>query len=396
MTHTDLSRPFRSLWQLHPSVCYLNHGSFGATPTAVLHAQTRWRDRMEAQGVLFLDRELEPALDASRSHLGNLLHCPQQDLVFLPNATTAVNTVLRSIALRPGDEILFCSQAYNACRNAIYEVCKATGARPVCVELPFLAPDSASLLQPWLDALTLRSRLAVIDHITSPTALILPLEQLVAELQSRSVEVLVDGAHAPGQIPLDLTSLAPAYYTGNCHKWLCSPKGSAFLYVRPDLQSAIRPLVISHGANSTRTDRSRFRLEFDWPGTTDPTAFLGVGDAIQYLDSVMPVAQRMASNHQKVCDARKLLLNVLEQPPPCPETLLGAMASIPLPTSLKLAPDAGKRWDPLGIWLWEHHHIEVPIIPRPTPPTRLLRISAQLYNTPEEYQLLADALKTLL
>lgn len=396
MNRTGPSSPFSSLWQLDSSVCYLNHGSFGATPTAVLKMQQDWRTRMEAQPVLFLDRELEAALDNSRTRLATVLNCDAPDLAFLPNATTAVNTVLRSLPFRKGDEILFCSHGYNACRNAIMEVCAATGARPVCVHLPYPAADSDSLFAPWLEAITPHTRFALIDHITSPTALVLPVERLVPALQNLGVSVMVDGAHAPGQLPLDLRTLNADYYTGNCHKWLCSPKGSAFLHVNPGLQPLIRPLVISHGANSLRTDRSRFHIEFDWLGTVDPTPYLGVGDAIDYLKSIMPLDQRMQHNHDLVVAGRSVVLKALGQPAPCPESLLGAMAAIPLPAHLSIKEDPSQRHDPLATWLWNEHRIEVPIIPRQQPPTRLIRISAQLYNSIEDYQVLANALSGLL
>ena len=396
MRKTLRSSPHYVHWQLDPAMHFLNHGSFGATPLPVQEAQQQLRLRMEKQPVLFLDRELEPLLDVSRQALGALLNAPAEDLVFLPNATTAVNTVLRSLPLKPGDEILFCSQAYNACRNAVVEVCQATGACPVCVPLPYPVTSSEQLRQPWLDAVTPRTRLALIDHITSPTALVLPLDELVPALQSQGVDVLVDGAHVPGQLPLNIAEMNPAYYTGNCHKWLCSPKGSAFLYVRKDHQAHVRPLVISHGANSARTDRSRFRLEFDWLGTVDPTAYLAIPEAITFLDSLMPLADRIRTNHDLALYGRNLLVDLFQEPPPCPDYMLGSMASFPLPDRISIAPNPAQRVDPLGLWLWDKHHIEIPIIPRPTRPTRLIRLSAQLYNCQDDYLALVDALKELM
>lgn len=396
MQMRSFTSPFRHHWTLDPSAVYLNHGSFGATPRAVLEAQSHWQRRMEAQPVLFLDRELEELTEAVRVTLGDLLNCPPEDMALLPNATTAVNTVLRSVPLKPGDEVLFCSQAYNACRNALVEVCRVTGARPVCVQLPFPVACADDLLTPWLEAVTPRTRLALIDHITSPTALILPVERLVPALQARGVDCLIDGAHVPGQLPLDIRALNPAYYTGNCHKWLCSPKGSAFLYVRSDLQSAIRPLVISHGANCQRLDRSRFRLEFDWLGTSDPSACLAISDAIRFLESQMPHSLRWRHNHDLVCMGRNLLLELFQQEAPCPGSLLGSMAAVPLPARLSMPADPSARIDPLATWLWEKHRIEVPIIPFPSSPRGLIRISAQLYNSPDEYSYLTTVLSELL
>lgn len=379
-------------WQLDPEVVFLNHGSFGACPLPVLEAQTRLRQRMEHQPVRFLHRELEAELDAVRAELGNFLHVDAAGLCLVKNATTGVNTVLRSLTFKAGDRILVTDHAYNACRNALEFVAQRSGAKIDLVPIPFPLTSATEVSGAILAAASNRTRLALIDHVTSPTGLVLPIAEIVDRLKRCHIETLVDGAHAPGMLDLDLEQLGAAYYTGNCHKWLCSPKGSAFLHVRADLRQGIRPLVISHGANSPRQDRNRFLLESGWTGTDDPTALLCIPVAIRCMASLCKGgwAELRNRNRTMVLAGRKLLCAALEIPEPCPESMIGSLASLPLPEQ---APGAGPRYeDPLQVALREKHGIEVPVIPWPDSPARLLRISAQIYNAPWQYQQLAQAL----
>jgi isopenicillin-N epimerase len=224
---------------------------------------------------------------------------------------------------------------------------------------------------------------------------VLPIARLVRELNQRGVDTLVDGAHAPGMVPLDLQKLGAAYYTGNCHKWLCAPKGAAFLYVPPTRQSLIRPLTISHGANSTRKDRSRFLLEFTWTGTSDPTAWLAVPDTLKFMASLVPGGWTgiMERNRALALAARKLVCRALEVAEPCPEEFIGSLAAIPIPSAAQSAlPRLPFNEYPVQDVLREQHGIEVPIISWPAPPQRVLRFSTQLYNSLPQYQLLAKAI----
>lgn len=399
-SHHPLATPenWRSYWSLDPAITFLNHGSFGACPIPVLEQQQAFRSQLEAEPVRFFESEFEPLLDASRQELASFIGATAADLVFIPNATTGVNTVLRSLCwplgnvrpLQSGDELLTTNHEYNASRNALNFVAQYTGATVVIAKIPFPLASTEEAIEALLAKVTPRTRLVLLDHVTSQTGLVFPLQTLVKELSSRNIEVLVDGAHAPGMIPLNLKESGVAYYTGNCHKWLCAPKGAAFLYIRPDQQSAIRPLTISHGANSPRSDRSAFHLEFDWTGTGDPTPYLCVAKAIQFLGSLLPQGWTglMAHNRSRVLEVRQQLCQILNIPVPCPEALIGSMATIPL-------PNGSSTW--LQSRLLQHYGIEVPIIPWQEPPfDRLLRVSVQIYNTVADYDRLAKALLELL
>jgi len=383
------------VWPLDPALGFLNHGSFGSCPLPVLACQQELRQRMERQPVTFFVRDLEGLLEEARACLAGFVGADPQDLVVVPNATAGVNTVLRSFRLRPGDELLVTDHEYNACRNALDFAARRSRARVVVAPVPFPLRAADEVVTAVLDRATPRTRLALLDHVTSQTGLVLPLDPLVRALAGRGVETLVDGAHGPGMVPLELTALGAAFYTGNCHKWICAPKGAAFLHVRRDHQSAIRPLIISHGANSPRTDRSRFLIEFGWTGTSDPTAFLCVPRALEVVGRLAPdgwpgVRRR---NRELALAARRVLCQALGIESPSPDEMIGALAAVPIPEAPRAElPPSPLYLDPLQEALLTRHGIEVPVIPWPAPPRRLLRISAQLYNRIEQYEQLARAL----
>jgi isopenicillin-N epimerase len=391
------SSPHASAWQLDPEVDYLNHGSFGATPRAVLEDQRRWIERMERGPVRFFARELEGLLDQVRAALGGFLACDPDDLALVTNATFGLNTVLRCLDLCPGDELIVTDQEYNASANILRYVAERAGARVVLVTVPFPIGGPQEVLEPILAAVTPRTRLVLVDHVTSQTGLMLPVEALVRALRDRGVETLVDGAHGPGMVPLELAEMGVAYYTGNLHKWVCAPKGSAFLYVRRDLQPRLRPLAISHGANTLRRDRTRFRLEADWLGTLDPSPWLAIPAALHFVQHLLPggIDGLRAHNRDLVLVGRRLLCERLGVPSPAPESMIGSIASVPLPP-LECGPSERGHWvDPLQLALVERG-IEVPTMLWPAPPKRLLRISAQAYNARAQYARLAHEVTALL
>ncbi len=386
----------KPLWALDPSVIFLNHGSFGACPRVVLEAQRRLRDRIESEPVRFFVRELEGLHEEARSSLACFLGAAPKNLASIPNATAGVNTVLRSIKLNARDEILTTDHAYNACRNALDFIASTHGARVVVAKVPFPISGSDEVLDSILAKTGPRTRLALIDHVTSQSGLIFPIARIVSELAQRGVDTLVDGAHAPGMVPLNLEELGAAYYTGNCHKWMCTPKGAAFLYVRPDKQDSIRPLVISHGANSLRKDKTRFQLEFDWTGTADPTAFLVIPEAIRFISTLMPGGWSELAEHNRkmVLAGRRLLCETLEQAPPAPEDMIGFLATVPVPSKDPVTLSHSSALDPLQDELFFKHGIEVPVFVFPSPSHKALRISSQIYNDEKDYQALAFALQT--
>jgi isopenicillin-N epimerase len=388
-----------AVWMLDPKIVFHNHGSFGSCPRFVFEFQTRLRERLERQPIQFFVRDLEPLLDTARRELAAFVGAEPENLVFVPNATSGVNTVLRSLRFHPGDELLVTDHEYNACRNALDFVAQRSGASVVPVEIPFPLRNVNEVLDRVEARLSTRTRLALIDHVTSQTGLVLPMERLAQLLATRGIDLLVDGAHAPGMVPLNLSRSSATYYTGNCHKWICAPKGAAFLYVKPERQSAIRPLVISHGANSPRSDRSRFLIEFGWTGTWDATAYLSVPEALRYVGGLLPGGwpEIMRRNRALALAARQLLCRALETDIPCPPEMIGSLASIPLADATDVTPPTSPLYaDPLQEELVRRFNIEVPVVPWPAPPKRVLRISAQLYNSLPQYELLADALRQIL
>jgi isopenicillin-N epimerase len=391
--------PYAAAWALDPQVAMLNHGSFGACPRAVLQRQQQLREQMEAEPVRFFLREVPPLLDASRQTLAELLHADPADLVFVRNVTEAVNCVLRSRTFEPGDELLVTSHAYNACRNVVHYVAQQSGAAVVTVDLPLEVQSDDQIIEAVLGHVTPRTRLAMLDHVTSPTAMIFPIERLVAELDRRGVDTLVDGAHAPGMIPVDVQRIHAAYYAANCHKWLCSPKGAGFLHVRPDKQDGLQPGVISHGFNMQRPDRPRLHVAFDWPGSIDPTPWLCVGESIRFLQKLTGegLDGLMRRNHSLAVEARRVLCDRLGQTPPCPESMLGSMAAVRLPEETEVAKVMPLiEVHPLQTRLLEEARIEAPIYYWPAPPHRVVRVSAQAYNNLAEYERLAEVLQSLL
>ncbi|MEZ2227451.1 MAG: aminotransferase class V-fold PLP-dependent enzyme [Microcoleus sp.] len=384
-------------WLLDRDITFLNHGSFGACPIPVLEAQTSFREQLEREPLRFLMREFEPLLDNARNELATFIGTSSDELAFVPNATTGVNAVLRSLFFAPGDELLTTNQEYNACRNTLDFVARRTGATVIVAEVPFPIESPEQVIEAVIKCVSPQTKLVLLDHIVSQTGLIFPIKQLVSELAQRGVDVLVDGSHALGMIALNLDEIGAAYYTGNCHKWLCAPKGAGFLYVRRDKQDAIRPTTISHGANSPRTDKSRFQLEFDWMGTVDPSAYLCVPVAIDFMGSLLEGGwpELMAKNHALALAGRQILLDKLDLPQPCPDEMVGSMAVVQLRDAEFDA--VGKSGiAPLQEALWEIFKIEVPVIPWSDGNQQLLRISAQFYNTLPQYEYLAKALVELI
>ena len=385
-------------WRLDPTVTFLNHGSYGACPEAVLAVQRGLGDRLESEPVRFLSGDLPGLLDGARAAVGRFLDADPEGLAFVANATTGYNAVLQSLRFAPGDELLTNDHEYNATINAMRAVAARDGATVVVVPIPFPTAGPEVVRDAILGAVTDRTRLVVVSQVTSPTALVLPVAEIVAELAARGIDTLVDGAHAPGMVPAGIDALGAAYWTGNGHKWLCGPKGTALLWVREDRRDRIHPLVVSHGANAVLGDRSRFRHEFDWVGTADPTGFLTLPAAIDWMAAQAPGGwpEVMASNRALALDGRDRLCVALDIEPPAPDSIIGSMATLPLPW-VDADDDAAER---LHDRLASEDRIQVPIGVWPVPAARtegvrlqaFVRISAQRYNEPADYDRLAEAL----
>lgn len=393
-------RDLAHYWTLDPAITFLNHGSFGACPRPVLEAQQAYRDRLEREPARFFTREAPPLLGAALKELAEFLNAPAAGLAFVRNVTTAINSVLRSIPLPAGAELLVTDHEYNATRNVLEYAAGLRGCRVVVAKVPFPSAGPDEVVEAVLASVTDRTRLAVLDHVTSQTALVFPIAQLIRELEARGVDVLVDGAHAPGMLDLDVGALAPAYYAANCHKWLCAPKSVGFLWVREDRRLDVRPAVISHGANAPVPIAARYGVEFAWTGTDDPTPALALPTALRFLGELLPGGwpALRERNRALALAGRRLVADALGVPLSCPDAMIGSMASIPVPDLPDLpAPTAvsALELDALHDALFRDHAIEVPVVTCPEHPGRLLRISAQAYNELDDYERLAAALRTL-
>lgn len=377
---TDL----RSEFLLRPDVVFLNHGSFGACPRPVFAEYQRLQRELEEEPVDFLHtgRTLPSRLAAARAELAAFLGARRDDLVFVPNATWGGNVVARSLRLAPGDEVLTTDHEYGAMERAWTFACEKAGARLVRACLPLPLDDPGQAVEAVWRAVTPRTRVLVLSHITSPTALVLPVAELVRRAADRGILSFIDGAHAPGQVPLGLDELGADFYTGNCHKWLLSPKGAGFLHVRRDRQDLVEPLAVSWGWRADQPGPSRFVDEHDWTGTRDPSACLAVPAALAFRRA--QDWERVAARCRALTvEARDLLLTALGTAAPCPPApWLAQMAAVPLPPV-----DAAR----LGAALRERHRIEVPVTVLNGRPW--LRVSLQAYNSLRDIELLVEALR---
>jgi isopenicillin-N epimerase len=369
-------------WLLDEDVIFLNHGSFGACPRSVLAVQREWQERMEAEPVRFMTRELPQHLEAARVELASFVGSQPEDLVFVQNATDGANAVLRSLlpTFKPGDELLTATHAYRAVRQTMVYVAGLCGAMVVDAQVPFPITDADEVTRAIASAITPRTAFAVIDHITSPTGVIFPIKQIIALFKARGIPVLIDGAHAPGQIDLDLDTLGADYYVGNCHKWLYAPKGAALLWVDKKHQSKIHPTVISHYLGGG------FQTEFAWTGTLDPTAFLSIPAGIEFQRKLVAAGSHEYTR-KMLLDARRKISASLGVPLAAPEEMLANLGTFLLPEN----PDAtDERVLRLHDVLFDEYRIEVPAMNANG--KLYVRASSQVYNDPSDF----DALKAAL
>lgn len=376
-------------WSLDPEIVHLNHGSYGGCPYAVTLTATAWRARLEAAPMRFMVLDWQIELDRARRSLAEFVHAPAERLVFVPSSTVGVAIALNSIELAAGDDIITTDHAYRACVNQLRRLAAARGATITVVEIP-LPFDPEALIDAVARAITPRTRLALFDHITSPTALRLPIEPLVRLFTARDIPVVVDGAHAPGQIALDVTAIGATWYVGNCHKWMCAPKGAGFLVVADGV--AARPIATSHGASPEYGPANRLHAELDWSGTYDPSVNLTVPSAIVTVaveGGGWPAIY--ARNHALVCELRRRIIAGLGGGTGAPALLapddaLACMAAIPIRLPGNTPPFALQTQLLRDGW-------EVQIVDFTTGP--LVRVSAHLYNHAGEADLLITKLRSL-
>jgi len=378
----------KSHFLLDPEVIFLNHGSFGATPKPVFEAYQKWQLHLERQPVLLLGRELDGFLRESRITLGRYLNVVPDDLVYIPNATHGVNIISRSLNLKPGDEILTTDHEYGACDFTWDFVCAKTGATYIHQPVPLPVNSEDEIVEQFWSGISPKTKAIYLSYITSPTALRLPVKQICLRAKNAGIMSIVDAAHAPGQIQMDLQELGADVVFGNCHKWMMAPKGSAFLFVRRELQSLIEPLVVSwgYGSNSEFTTGSRFIDILQWTGTKDPAAALSVPAAIKFLhDHNWDVVRSQC--HDLLRNGIERICEITNMPPlyPLNSDLYSQMAVAPIPQS---------DLSTLKRKLYDEYKVEVPLIQWQD--KQFVRVSVQGYNSQEDIDILIDALQMLL
>jgi len=371
--------PLKNLFLLDADVVYLNHGSFGATPRPVFEVYQEWQTRLEHQPVLFLGRELSGYMKYARHSLGAYLNANSDDLVYVPNATTGVNIIARSLNLSPGDEILTTDHEYGACERTWQFICQKTGASLIKQKIALPVQDEQEMIAQLWQGITERTRLIFISHISSPTALTFPVNKICARARQEGILTLIDGAHAPGQIPVDLQDIEADFYTGNCHKWMMAPKGSAFLFVRQERQHLVEPLVVSWGwqAEPTFSTGSQFLDYLQTWGTCDPAASLSVPAAIQFQEDYHWDEIRQEC-HAMVRDAvdQMTVFTGMENIYPQAGSFYHQMAAMPLPDHVDVFH--------FKEYLYNEARIEIPCYLWEGRP--YARISVQGYNTSQDIQ----------
>lgn len=381
-------QPLKEYFYLDPTIHFLNHGSFGATPRPVLEEYQKWQLRLETQPVLFLAREFDDLSKQSRQALGEYLNAAADDLVYIPNATHGINIVARSLNLQSGDEILATDHEYGACDYTWAYICGKTGAKYIHQPIPLPLRTAEEIVEQFWAGVTSKTKVVYLSHITSSTALRLPVEEICQRARQAGLLSIVDAAHSPGQIPVDLQLLGADIVFGNCHKWMLGPKGAGFLYVRHELQQLIEPLIVSWGYDPKpgESTGSRFVDLLQWTGTKDPAAALAVPKAIQFMqDHRWEVVRGQC--YSLLRDAIEQICDLTDMSPlyPLDSDFYAQMGIAPLPHSDLIR---------LKSRLYEEYKIEVPFTEWQD--RQFIRISIQGYNSQEDVDALLNALRVLL
>ena len=376
----------RNLFLLNPAVTFLNHGSFGACPQPVFETYQRWQRELEHQPVEFLGRRFNDLLREARSTLADFVGADADEITYVTNATVGLNTVARSLELHPGDEVLSTDHEYGALDRTWRFLCEKSGAKYIRQPIAVPINHADEVIDAVWSGVTDRTRVLFISHITSPTAIILPIRELIRRARERGILTIIDGAHAVGQIDLNLHDLGADFYSSNCHKWLMSPKGSAFLYARREVQHLVEPLVVSWGWQSEKPSASRFIDEQEWQGTRDIAAYLSVPAAIQFFHDHKWTAVRQQC-HEIVRYAREQATALTGLPPLTPDDAawFSQLSALPLPPC---------DLDALKTRLYNEYHVEIPVIRWNN--RHFVRISIQGYNPRADVDTLIGALRDLL
>jgi len=376
----------KDLFLIDPGLIFLNHGSYGATPRPVFDIYQGWQRRLEQDPVQFINEELTPRLGEARAALARYLHADTDDVVYIPNATFGLNVVAHSLPLKPGDEVLATDHEYGSVNNIWVDICQRREARYLRQSIAFPAPSAESMLEQLWDAVTPRTRAILLSHITSSTALRLPVEQVCRRARAAGIVTIVDGAHAPGQVPVDLAALDADFYVGNCHKWLCSPKGAAFLYTRRRLQPLIIPVIIGWGwgENRRRFTGSDYVDSLQWLGTNDLSAYLSVPAAIEFqAQHQWPALREQCHGRLEAALLRAADITGLPSPYPPHGRHFEQMAVFELPAALDAVAMAQR--------LYHRHHIQIPGMAWNG--RQFLRISVQAYNSDQDLETFLAALR---
>lgn len=375
----------REYFLIDPDVIFFNHGSFGATPRPVFESYQRWQLEMEHNPVRFIQRRAPALLEQARHTLGAYLHTSGDNLIYVTNATFGMNVIIRSMALGPDDEVLTTDHEYGAINNIWNFMAGKQGFRYINHHIPLPVTTAEAFVETLWQGVTPRTRVISLSHITSPTALIFPVELICRRAREAGIVTVIDGAHAPGQIPLHLDDMGADFYVGNLHKWLCAPKGAGFLYARPERQSMLEPLVVSHGWKLDPAKPATFAGIQQNQGTRDFAAFLAVPDAIRFQEEhdwerVRSECHALAASAQeRVCELFDLQPY---SPPDAQPAWWSQMLAVPLPAM---------NLDRLRTHLLEDLRVEIPIFAWQAHP--LARLSIQAYNTPAEVDTLVEAVR---
>lgn len=384
-------------WNHDKNTVFLNHGSFGSCPTRILDKQNQIKTQTESDPVKALTEDFESVYNENKEALARFTGCNANDLVFIKNTTMGVNTLLHSLSFNEGDEILTHSHAYGACLNVLKYYAERSRCKLIIADIPFPITHEDEITTPLLNAVTTKTKLVLLDHITSATGIIFPVEKLTQQLESRGIEVLIDGAHAPGMLDLNISSIAASYYTGNCHKWICSPRGSALLHVRKDKQHKIRPLQISHYHDLYEGTDRHWSAQFMWPGTDDYSSYFMVKDSIDYMQTLLGSWDLLRAHNRKMClEARKMIADRIGVELPAPDTMIGHLATLLAENKPDLPKTLFNMNAPLKKKLFEEYRIQIPVfLFNANQPRMWIRISVQAYNSMEQFNYLADCLEDI-